>query len=87
MKYIITEEQYNFLLSEQKSVSQKISLPQEVSKIQNSLGKNGTFQKDRKTVNLKSNGKEMSVMIPTLRLSGPGTWMVNGSNIIFSQNQ
>ena len=73
------------IMREQKETSHRLNLPNEVQKIERTLGKNGQFHKERKVVVLKGGGKEMSFSIPNLRLSGPGQWEIYGSSIIFSE--
>ena len=76
----------NKIISEQKvGFSNKLQLPNESRKLKSNLGEKGEFYKDRKVVVFKSGGKEMSFPVPTLRLSGPGQWEIDGTFIIFSE--
>lgn len=80
LKKIITK-----VLKEQSQTQQKISISNHISKIKNAVGTSGNFSKNRKSVDLKNGNKVLSLQIPSLRLSGPGTWRIDGTNIIFSE--
>jgi hypothetical protein len=70
------------VISEQKSSSQKIALPQESQKIKSEIGLTGNFQKSLRSVLFSSGSKQLSLKIPSLRLSN-GTFKINGTNVEF----